>query len=215
MDRFKNNPWVRAVLAGLLCVACYSSSAHAANHDTLLAQNKRRQSAPRATGAPRYQSVNPDGDEEKSSSPFKGQPIPQTNQLFFGLGMNYFDGFGLQGRYAARLLDNVIPDLNNSLYIEGGIGMTFYGKVSGTDGVTGFHFIVTGRWDFQVNHDWTLFGNLGFGYNAVSSGKKAGVSGGGFFPAGGVGAMYALNQDWALRADLSYQFLGGGITYRF
>ena len=106
-------------------------------------------------------------------------------------------------------------DINNSLFIEGGVGLTMYGTVKNHGGTTGFAFLVDGRWDFQLNKEWTLFGELGFGYNAVSGVDTGDVTGGGLFPAIGAGAMYNFAPEWAIRADLSYQFFGAGVVYRF
>ena len=155
--------------------------------------------------------------EEPTSTAFKGAPVPQSNEIYVGTGFNYWNSFGLQARYAARLLDKgFIPDLNNPFYLEGGIGLTLYGTQGGQSGVTGFNFIVTGRWDFQMDPSWIFFANLGFGFNAVSSGQSSAVRGGGLYPAAGVGAIYNLGgTDWAARADFSYQFLGAGIVRRF
>ena len=155
--------------------------------------------------------------DETTGSYFKGAAVPQTNDLYFGAGIDYWSSFGLQARYAARLLDKgLVPDINNSLYLEAGLGLTFYGTQGGQSGITGFNFIATGRWDFQMDPSWIFFANLGFGYNAVSGGQSSAVRGGGLYPAIGVGAMYNFSgSDWAARADFSYQFLGVGIVRRF
>ena len=121
---------------------------------------------------PRYKSV--DASESRGSDYFKGSPFPQTNNLFAGLGLNYFDAFGLQARYAGRVVDKgFVPDLNNSVYIEGGVGLTFYGSVKGKS-VMGFGFMVAGRWDFQMDEMWTFFGTVGLGFNAVTEDMKWG-----------------------------------------
>jgi hypothetical protein len=81
--------------------------------------------------------------------------------------------------------------------------------------VTGISFIVTPRWDFQLNPEWIFFGELGFLYNVVSGGVSSQAKGGGFQVAVGAGAMYNLAPDWAIRGDLSWQYLGIGLTHRF
>lgn len=159
---------------------------------------------------PRYKSVEQEDHSSSTSS-------SEYHQNFFaGLGFDYFDAFGIQGRYAVRVLDGLIEDISNPLYLEGGLGMTFYGDVKGKRGVSGFNFVVTGRWDFPLDSEWTLFADVGFGFNAVSSGLTAqDVHGGGFFPAAGVGGMYNFTSNWAARVDLSYQFIGAGAQYSF
>lgn len=167
-------------------------------------------------GQPRYKSVDQEEQSSESGDYFQGAPSQYAQNFFVGLGFDYFDAFGVQGRYAVRVLDGLIEGLNNPLNIEGGLGATFYGDVKGKRGVSGFNFVVTGRWDFQMTSEWVFFANAGFGFNAVSSGLTAeDVKGGGFFPAVGVGAMFNFLPDWAVRADVSYQFIGAGIVHRF
>jgi opacity protein-like surface antigen len=157
---------------------------------------------------PKYKAV----DEEPASTAFKGNPYPQDNNVFLGAGLNYFSSAGLQARYAYKLIDKgFIPDINNSFYIEGGLGLTFYQ----TPSATGISFMVMGRWDFQLDKTWTFFGDLGFGVSSVSNNQGSNVSGGGAFPCVGVGAMYNLADDWAVRGDISYQFFGAGVLHRF
>lgn len=164
---------------------------------------------------PRYRSVEP--SDHSSDEPFEGVPPVQEQNFFGGLGYDYFDSFGLQARYALRVLtDGLFEGLNDPIYLEGGLGLTVYGDTKGKKGVTGFNFVVTGRWDFQLDQAWVFFAGAGFGFNAISSGLLAeDVAGGGFFPAIGVGAVYNLTPEWGLRADVSYQFLGAGLTHRF
>lgn len=153
--------------------------------------------------------------EEPEKEYFKGNPFPQDNNFFVGIGADFFDSFGIQTRYAARLLKHgFIPNVNDSFFFEGGFGMTFYGTHRNED-VIGFNFTFTGRWDFQMDSRWTLFSDLGFGFNAVSGIDHDAVKGGAVFPCVGVGAMFNFNSAWALRGDLSYQFLGFGILHRF
>lgn len=163
---------------------------------------------------PRYKAVEED-DEDSGGEYFKGKPFPTSSDLFIGAGLNFFSAFGLQTRFAHRVVEQgFIPEINNSFFLEGGFGLTFYGTKRGED-ATGFNFLITGRWDFMMDPMWTFFGNLGLGYNAVSNSRKDDVKGGGLFPAIGVGAIYNLTPEWGLRGDFSYQFLGAGLTHRF
>jgi hypothetical protein len=169
----------------------------------------------KAKSAP-YKSVEDEAVSDESTEAWKGKPFPQTNNFFFGAGLNYFDNLGFQGRYAVRLMpQGPIPDMTNSIWFEGGLGLTFYGTKRAQTGVTGIDAVVTGRWDFQLDPNWTFFGDLGVGYNAVSNDRQDDVKGGGFFPAVGVGVIASITVDWAIRADLSYQFLGLGLSHRF
>ena len=173
--------------------------------------------APKQYGPNQYSAIEGDPDEATSKDDyFHGNPVLLGNELFFGGGLNYFDNFGFQGRYAARIIkNNLIRDITNSFYIEGGLGLTFYGTKADQTSVTGLSAVITGRWDFQMNSVFTFFGDLGFGYNAVSNDRKNDVHGGGAFPAIGVGAIASFTDDWAARADISYQFFGFGVVRRF
>ena len=180
--------------------------------------------APAAQGAQpqKFKTVDSNTDNNSNSSStrdldyFKGEPFPQTNSLFLGLGLNYFNSFGIQARYATRIVDKgFIPDINNSFYIEGGFGLTFYGTQGTQSGITGLNVIATGRWDFQFIPEATFFADLGLGFNGVSNNAASQVSGANLFPAFGVGAMFNFTSEWAARADLSYQFFGAGLLHRF
>lgn len=197
------------ILASFMCLNASAAQPRAAR--------AQKESKPKA-GEPVYKSVeDPNQQTAEDADYFKGKPPTQSQNIFGGVGYNYFDSFGFQGRYAFRVVDQgLIENLNNSLYLETGLGLTLYGDVKGKRGVTGFNFVLTGRWDFQMDQDWIFFADAGFGFNAVSSGLNTeDVHGGGFFPAVGVGAMYNLRHDLAVRADLSYQFFGIGLLYRF
>lgn len=164
---------------------------------------------------PVYKSVE-ENEEESSGGLFTGQPLPYSHNLFFGAGLNYFDNFGLQGRYAVRATEEgFIPEINDAFYLEGGVGVTFYGTKRAQTGVTGFSAVLTGRWDFQLNEYFIFFADLGAGYNAVSNDRENDVKGGGWFPAAGAGFMVNIGNDWAFRGDVSYQFVGAGIVRRF
>lgn len=160
-----------------------------------------------------------DGTVSSDSSdvePFKGDHPFAPRDVSFGVGINFFDSFGMHGKYGYRLLDNrkFIADFSNAVYLEGGAGVTFYGKVGDKTNVTGFDLLASLRWDFQYNSVFTLFGSAGFGYNIVSNSAAKEVRGGNLFPAVGAGAFYNIDKNLAARFDLSWQFLGIGITYK-
>lgn len=167
----------------------------------------------------KYKSVDESENSGSTDDPFKGSTSFNKQDAMFGIGFNYFNSFGFQGRYAFRLLDNreFISEFNNALYLEGGAGMTFYGDYKNYGNVSGLHLIANIRWDARHSEKWTLFATAGFGLNFISASgvKNRDVTGGGLFPAFGVGSMYTLDQKWAARFDLSWQFLGIGLTYRF
>ncbi len=169
----------------------------------------------RISATNKYNSVE-QKEQDKDEMLFKGLPFPQQQNASLGIGIDYFDSLGIQSRYAYRILDKgFIEDVNDSFYIEGGAGLTFYGTINSQTHVTGFNLIATARWDFQYNPEWTMFADLGFGFNPVSKVDNKDVPGGGFFPAIGVGTIYSVTDTMGIRFDLSYQFLGIGLLYRF
>lgn len=161
---------------------------------------------------PHYSAVE---TEDPSSEPFQGPSVPALNNFFFGIGSGFFDGFGMQARYSSRVIERVLPDLNNSLNIEGGLTITFYGTREGQSGVLGVGGLAVARWDFQMDKNFIFFGDVGLGVSGISNNMKDHVRGGGLFPAIGIGAMYNFTNEYALRADLSYQFTGVGFVFRF
>lgn len=152
-----------------------------------------------------------------STEAFKGSPMPQNMDAAVGIGFGFFDSFGLQSRAGYRLLEEgFIPDLNDALFVEAGLGLTMYGSQKNYSNVTGFHLASQIRWDFNYNQDWVIFSTLGFGYNFVSNvNRNKDMAGGGPFPTIGAGVMYNIEKNWLARFDLSYQFLGVGMGYRF
>lgn len=164
---------------------------------------------------PQYKSVE-DQAEQEAEQAAKSPLFPQKQTTFFGAGLDFFDNFGLQFRYSYRLIDQgILSKITNPISIEGGFGTTFYGTKRGQTGVTGFDALLTARWDLQFDENWTLFLDLGAGYNGVSNDRQADVKGGGWFPAIGFGVIASITTDWAIRADCSYQFVGLGILHRF
>ncbi len=163
-----------------------------------------------AAEAVKYKSV--EGEEISSKTdPFHGPMASKKADLSVGAGLDFFDSFGLQARYAHRFLDEgFIENVSDAIYFEGGMGVTFYGN-----NMSGFNLLATARWDFQYDPKWILFADIGFGFNAISGGGNHDVTGGGFFPAIGSGVIYNFNEDNGARFDLSYQFLGLSYVKRF
>ncbi len=164
---------------------------------------------------PKFKSVDPE-ETKTGLEPFTGQPSEFISDVSFGLGIHYFDSFGLHGTYAYKLLDKgLIQDFNDSLYLEGGLRTTFYGTVKNETGIVGISLLANVRWDLNYDKQWTLFGTLGFGLNNILIVSNSDVTGGGFFPAIGVGAYYMIKDNYGMRFDLSYQLLGISGVIRF
>jgi hypothetical protein len=168
----------------------------------------------------RYKSVDTDEHATSSVDPFKGSPPPQRQNLTLSVGTDYFAAFGVQGRYAYRILDRIIEEINNPIYIEGGAGMSFYGGVkrpfrSELTGVTGFNIALSGRWDFILDQMWTFFALAGFGHNWVSHDAAEFVRGANVNLLAGIGGFCNVTPEWAVRADIGYNFTGLGVMRRF
>lgn len=168
----------------------------------LVADSQRKQKNKENT----YDALEEDDDQAPSGSSRAGRTL-LPNELLLGLGLDYFNSFGLQARYARRVFGEA--------YVEGGLGVVFYGAQNGQGGVMGFEPTIVGRWDFWAAKRYAFFGELGLGYNAVTSGAQSFVRGGGLRPVVGVGATLDLSSAWAARADLSYPFVGLSLIRRF
>jgi hypothetical protein len=141
---------------------------------------------------------------------------------FSGLLGLYNPGFGVNVRGAYRILDSILEDVDDSLSIEVGVGYVgasnTYGGVSSSYSL--IEFPILGRWDFRLNNTkFIVGGNTGFVYFAGSNVTVNGVSyntnNGLYFVIGGQ-AMYELNKNWAVRADVDfggYTILSVGVTY--
>lgn len=141
---------------------------------------------------------------------FNGQPPAELHNLSLGFGLGYFDSATFQGRYAYQVIHHgPIPKINNSLYIEGGMGFTLYSNA------TGINLQLGPRWDFQMTEQWIFFAELALGYNIVTNDRANFVKGANVFLSPGIGAMFNFSQAVAGRVDLSYGFFGAGLLFRF
>ncbi|MDZ4678704.1 MAG: outer membrane beta-barrel protein [Oligoflexia bacterium] len=143
---------------------------------------------------------------------------------FSGLVGWYSPALGIQALAAYRVMDNLIPDLDESLSLESGITLvTSNENVSGM-GVTrsSFEIPIAARWDFRIPNTPIMAGPAaGFSYlnnSAVVNvnGQNDTNRGSGMFFRAGIFGMYRLQEQMWLRTDLttgSFTTFKLGMTY--
>jgi len=139
------------------------------------------------------------------SSDFKGaSPSGElTVGALAGLSIIGTEGFGLIGNVGKRIVERgFAPDVNNQVYIEGQFGPVF-----GLAGTTGWHYSAHLRWDFPKDDQFTFYGLGGVGGSIVASTFR-------LHPRFGVGGFFYFDSYLAIRAELSHELIGAGISYR-
>jgi len=127
----------------------------------------------------------------------------------------YNPGTGFGGRAAYRVLDNVLPNVDDSLSVESGLGIISVSDSTpgGSYSITIFEIPILARWDFRIpDTKLILSGTLGFDYlsggTVTINGQSYAVRGGTVYvQIGGVG-QYMFNENWGARLGLAV----GGFT---
>jgi hypothetical protein len=143
---------------------------------------------------------------------------------FSGLVGWYSPALGIQALAGYRILDNVIPDVDESLSLESGVTV-----VTANESVTGmgvsrtsFEIPLLARWDFRIPDTPLMVGPIA-GFSYLSNSATVSLNGvtdtsrgsGLFFRAGAFG-MYRLQEQIWLRADFitgSYNTFQVGMAY--
>lgn len=142
---------------------------------------------------------------------------------FSGMLGLYNPGFGLEGLAAYRIVDNLIPNIDDSLSVESGLGyISVNDSVAGTNvSYSTFEVPIMGRWDFRLNDSRIIVGpRAGFTYlsggTVTIGGTSYSVRGGGLYLQIGGFGIFRFNDQWAGRAGIAvggYTTLTLGVTY--
>lgn len=141
---------------------------------------------------------------------WKGKP--DRSEFNFGVltGLGVIDssgGFALLGTAAQKIIQQgLIPDLNDSVWIELGMGPIF---VSGT---SAFTYAAHLRWNFEKDPEWTFFalGGVAGNITGASLGSRFLL-----FPRVGVGALWKMMDLFSWRAELSHELIAVGVVFPF
>lgn len=141
---------------------------------------------------------------------WKGVPSDKEFSAGAMAGLGVIDataGFSLLGTVAKKIVkQGFVPDLNDSVWVE------FEGGPFFAKGSVAFAYSAHLRWDFVKDDDWTFYAVGGLGGNVT--GKDLGDRWE-LFPRFGVGTMARLNQEIAIRAELSHEFVVVGANFFF
>jgi hypothetical protein len=123
-----------------------------------------------------------------------------------GLGViDHYGGFTLLGTASMTVMDRgFAPDISNSVAVELEAGPMF------TSSHAAFWYSAHLRWDFQKDEDWTFYALGGLAGNDTPD------SLGGHFeiwPRFGIGTIWRIDAAISLRAELSHEFMGLGISF--
>lgn len=116
-------------------------------------------------------------------------------------------GFALIGAGAVNLnREGWLDDVADSLYLEFQMGPYSY---SGNG-----QLIYSGhlKWDFRYDNLWTFYALGGIGGTYTDSRFEDGFE---FYPRVGLGAAYHLSLDLSVRAEVSHEFVGLGMSFHF
>ncbi len=153
----------------------------------------------RAEGIPLF--GNTEGEE------FKGAPPTEVLKLGVMGGLGIVDARGALGFAVApsyKVVDHgFVEDINNQVFAEMTLGGDFFG------GESAFLYSAHLRWDFVRNSKWTYFALGGLGGNAIG-GEDGRWS---LAPRFGIGGFYRLDSRMAIRAEISHEFTGVGVSF--
>jgi hypothetical protein len=144
----------------------------------------------------------------ESSADFKGNSEPSEFSIGAMPGAGILDnhvGFAILGTASKKIVHRgFVPDINDSVSIEVEMGPLF---VSGS---AAFQYSGHLRWDFEKDTWWTLYalGGLGGDITGASLGDRFEL-----YPRFAMGAMWKIGQNFALRGELSHEFIGIGILF--
>lgn len=144
---------------------------------------------------------------DKEEEEFKGKPPVEELKLGVMTGLGVIDargalGFALSPSY--KVVDHgFVGDINNQVFAEMTLGGEFFG------GESAFLYSAHLRWDFVRNSKWTYFALGGLGGNAVG-GEEGRWS---LAPRFGVGGFYRIDSRMTVRAEVSHEFTGIGVSF--
>jgi len=152
------------------------------------------------------------GVRAEAAEDFKGTTPYHVLDLGMMGGLGTFGhdaGFATIGTVALRILEHgFIPDeINDQVFVELQLGPEFMG------GETAWFTSAHLRWDFPKDDDWTFYALGGVAGNITNStGGRNRVT---VLPRVGVGAMWVFDPRIGLRAEVSHELLGAGLSIRF
>lgn len=137
----------------------------------------------------------------------------EDTQIAFGglTGMGIIDssvGYTILGTISKKIIsDGFVPDINNSVWIEGAVGPVFL------SGATALSYNAHLRWDFVKDSFWTLYGLGGVGGNYLSvTQNNFTVGRGEFFPRFGAGVFYKISPAIRVRGEVAHNLIAVGLN---
>lgn len=116
----------------------------------------------------------------------------------------------LLGTVAKKLNDGILDDVDERLWAEAHFGPTFFSE--GSRSATGIQYSLHARWDFTYNADWTFYAVGGAGGFSLPEGFGDKFT---LAPRFGVGVNYQTRLPLMFRAEVTSNFVGGGIAFNF
>jgi hypothetical protein len=138
---------------------------------------------------------------------------------WYGIGIGMSVGFEIPIMH-----DGFIPSLNDSFSIEPSFGFAYldyyyYGNVD-NDYALMFRPAVGALWSFYLKPNLRVYGIINFGYTRInryydeaSTSLKYGYNY--FYGEAGAGVIWNFAEKWAVRGELAFHGLRGGINYSF
>lgn len=112
-------------------------------------------------------------------------------------------GFGIEGQFARKIVDKgFAEDISNQVWIEVGVGPAV------ANGTWGAIYSTHLRWEFHQNSTWTFYALGGLGGSVMGVSTR-------LFPRFGVGTLYHLMDNLAIRGEVSHELIAGGVSFSF
>ena len=200
----KRHPSTALSFAGLIAILVTSSAALAAAPQTVVIPS--RQVPTRSAGKTAGKTAS------SSSSSEDWKSAPSSRDITFGFlgGTGLIEpkyGLSVIGDVAKKILNQgFIPGIDNQVFIELEAGPIF------VQGHAPLFWSSHLRWDFTQDENWSFYalGGLAGQITGIELGDRALI-----FPRFGAGVFYHLQQNMSIRAELSHELIGAGLSFEF
>ena len=142
----------------------------------------------------------------QAAEDWKGSPRDSSWGAGVVTGLAVVDGvygFGLQGQVSRKIVHRgFAEDINNQVWIELGLGPVV------ASGLWGWNYAIQLRWDFHRDETWSFFALGGLGGTVVGASGR-------LFPRFGLGTLYHVVDNLAVRGEISHELIAGGVSFSF
>lgn len=148
---------------------------------------------------------------------------PMTLSLMAYIPWWYGIGIGFSTAFEIPIMHNgFLPNVNDSFSIEPSFGFAYVDYYSGWDDDYALLFrpAVAALWSFYLKENLRVYGIVNFGYTRVNrywNDRVGDVSRGynDFYGEAGAGVVWNFAERWAVRGEVAFHGIRGGINFQF